>query len=304
MSSLTLEARVGFTLSLHLVRSSFHQRHLSYLPPLTAPDMRRGAGLSGLQRHTSTAAQYTTLSTTLTTQQLTSLRAQLDAFRTHLVAFATAHRADIRADPKLRHEFQKMCAAIGIDPLAIGATTPGGGKWFNAARGVVGDILGMSDWQHELAVQIVDVCASTRDLNGGMIAMHDLISRVQALRTVSQDDAATATITQEDVVRSVKLLKPLNAGYEIHSIPPSRDLFIRSVPSELDSDTITLLGLASSLGHLGEPTVIMATGWSDTRTRAAFEKMVVRDGVAWVDEQAAEQGGGMEIWVPSACKFE
>ncbi|KAJ9114819.1 hypothetical protein QFC20_001190 [Naganishia adeliensis] len=133
--------------------------------------------------------------------------------------------------------------------------------------------------------------------------MHDLISRVQALHTVTQDDA-TATITQEDVVRSVKLLKPLNAGYEIHSIPPSRDLFIRSVPSELDSDTITLLGLASSLGHLGEPAVIKATGWSDTRTRAAFEKMVVRDGVAWVDEQAAEQGGGMEIWRKSSPSLD
>lgn len=270
--------------------------------------MRRGAGLSGLQRHTSTAAQYTTLSSTLTTQQLSSLRAQLDAFRTHLVAFATAHRTDIRADPKLRHEFQKMCAAIGIDPLAIGAAPPtsaaGGGKWLSAAKGIVGDILGMSDWQHELAVQIVDVCASTRDLNGGMIAMHDLIARVQSLRTVTQD-AAAVTITPEDVIRSVKLLKPLNAGYEIHTIPPSREPYIRSVPSELDTDTITLLGLASSAhGHLGEPVVIRATGWTDTRTRAAFEKMVVRDGVAWVDEQVAVQGGGMEIWIPSACKWK
>lgn len=278
--------------------------------------MRRGAGLSGLERHTSTAASYNNLSSTLTTQQLASLRTQLDAFRRHLVSFATAHRTDIRADPKLRHEFQKMCTAIGIDPLAIGGAPsngPGMGsgsaKWLGAARGFVGDILGMSDWQHELAVQIVDVCASTRDLNGGMISMQELIRRVQALRTVSvslADEAAITTqITPEDVVRSVKLLQPLHAGYQIQTIPPSKETYVRSVPSELDTDTITLLGLASTTnGHLGEPLVISTTGWTDVRTRAAFEKVVMRDGVAWVDEQVAADGGGMEIWVPSACKWE
>lgn len=275
--------------------------------------MRRGAGLSGLERHTSTAASYNSLSSTLTTQQLASLRAQLDAFRRHLVTFATAHRADIRADPKLRHEFQKMCAAIGIDPLAIGAAPPtgtSGVKWLGAAaRGFVGDILGMSDWQHELAVQIVDVCASTRDLNGGMIAMSELIRRVQALRTVSvdlaDDAASTMQITSEDVVRSVKLLQPLHSGYQVQTVPPSKEIYIRSVPSELDTDTITLLGLAStSGGHLGEPLVVAATGWSDVRTRVAFEKVVMRDGVAWVDEQAGHGAEGMEIWVPSACKWE
>ncbi|GHJ84351.1 hypothetical protein NliqN6_0753 [Naganishia liquefaciens] len=287
--------------------------------------MRRGAGLSGLDRHTSTAASYTTLSSALTSQQLAALRTQLDAFRRHLVAFAGAHRADIRADPRLRHEFQKMCAAIGIDPLAIGATGPSGasagGKWLDAARGLVGgDILGMSDWQHELAVQIVDVCASTRDLNGGMISMQELVRRVQQLRTVSvgnDDDktipaaaaAAATQITPEDVVRSVKLLQPLHSGYQIHTIPSSTELYIRSVPAELDTDTITLLSLASSStsggnGHLGELDVVAATGWTDVRTRAAFEKVVMRDGIAWVDEQAAPGGQGMEIWVPSACKWE
>ena len=206
-----------------------------------------------------------------------------------------------------------MCAAIGIDPLAIGAAPPtgtSGVKWLGAAaRGFVGDILGMSDWQHELAVQIVDVCASTRDLNGGMIAMSELIRRVQALRTVSvdlaDDAASTMQITSEDVVRSVKLLQPLHSGYQVQTVPPSKEIYIRSVPSELDTDTITLLGLAStSGGHLGEPLVVAATGWSDVRTRVAFEKVVMRDGVAWVDEQAGHGAEGMEIWVPSACKWE
>jgi ESCRT-II complex subunit VPS22 len=276
--------------------------------------MRRGVGISGLERHTSTAASFTSLSSSITSQQLASLRSQLDAFRHHLLTFAAAHKSDIRADPKLRHEFQKMCAAIGIDPLSIGASpsssSGAGGKWFGAAaaaKGFVGDILGMSDWQHELAVQIVDVCASTRELNGGMISMPELIRRVQRLRTVSpeQGEPSSALITPEDVIRSVKLLKPLNSGYELHTINPSKELYVRSVPSELDTDTITLLGLASPAhGHLDEPSVIASTGWTDLRTRAAFEKMVMRDGLAWVDEQVAAGGGGMEIWIPSTCKWE
>ena len=43
---------------------------------------------------------------------------QLDAFKTHLETFAANHKNDIKKNPEFRGHFQKMCARIGVDPLA------------------------------------------------------------------------------------------------------------------------------------------------------------------------------------------
>jgi len=83
--------------------------------------MRRGAGISRLSRQTDNLSNYTALSTTLSTQQLATLESSLDSFRAALVHFAAQHRADIRKDPAFRHQFQKMCPAIEVDPLAAGS---------------------------------------------------------------------------------------------------------------------------------------------------------------------------------------
>jgi len=42
----------------------------------------------------------------------------MEAFRTNLEEFATKHREEIRKNPQFRSQFQQMCAAIGVDPLA------------------------------------------------------------------------------------------------------------------------------------------------------------------------------------------
>jgi ESCRT-II complex subunit VPS22 len=251
--------------------------------------MRRGVGISGLNRHTASTASYASLSNTISTQQITDLKSQLESFRTALIAFSKAHNADIKKDPALRHQFQKMCAAIGVDPL-IGGGARGQGK-----AGMWGDMLGMSDWTYQLAVQVVDVCVSNRDRNGGMMEMNDLLNKLHRLR-----DEPEGTLSPEDIGRAIKILKPLGAGYEVVQV--NRQSYVRSVASELDTDQATLLGCAGEQsGRLKESDVMALLGWNDMRTRSAFDAMVKRDGLAWVDEQAE---GGMEIWVPSTMVWE
>jgi hypothetical protein len=82
-----------------------------------------------------------------------------------------------------------MCSSIGVDPLA----GPRKGGWW-------AELLGLGDWHYELGVQIVDVCVSTRDRNGGLIAMSEVIRLVSKLRGMSG-----GSITEEDVVRSISL---------------------------------------------------------------------------------------------------
>lgn len=272
--------------------------------------MRKGAGISGLARHTATASSYSTLSSNITASQLSNLTSSLQSFRAALINFASAHRADIRKDPAFRHQFQKMCAAIGVDPLAVGPGAGGGG------RGWWSEVLGIGEWEYELAVQVVDICVSTRPENGGMIEMGDLIRRVERLRSggisslpniPSSNQPSTYTnledvgqITSQDILRTLKLLHPLNAGYTLHHPSPSIT-YIRTIPRSLDTDQSTLLALAATTrGRLRPAVVKEQTGWTEVRVRTAMEDCVMREGLGWVDEQAGEYN---EVWIIAATGF-
>ncbi|KAF8580456.1 winged helix DNA-binding domain-containing protein [Ramaria rubella] len=249
---------------------------------------RRGPGLAAFDRQTQSLASYAQLSSSITSTQLTHLHAQLTHFRTQLAHFATAHRAQILKDPAFRQQFQRMCADIGVDPLA----GPRRGGWWSEVLGAVGD------WQHELGVQIVDVCVSTRARNGGMMEMGELVRLVGRLR-----GGGEGAVNEEDVVRSIKTLKPLGAGYEIVQVGERR--MVRSVVRELDGDGAVVLGLAQEEdvgGRVTEEMLVRRRGWEWGRARAALENMLLRDGGCWVDEQ--EDGGERSFWLPAALAWE
>lgn len=260
--------------------------------------MRKGAGISGLSRQTAQASSYNALGSALTAQQVTSLESSLDGFREQLVAFAAAHRADIRKDPAFRHQFQKMCAAIGVDPLAGGAKS----AWW-------AEQLGLGEWSCELALQIVDVCVSTRERNGGIIEMGELIQRVEHMRRGTKADAnntaartnpaaADGAFTEDDIKRALELLGPLRAGYTL--VTAGGTTFVRSVPRALDTDQSMLLVLASETGGaLTEADVRDRTGWPAMRARTALDDCVMREGLGWVDEQADHR----TVWLVAAVDF-
>ena len=43
---------------------------------------------------------------------------QLESFKSYLEKFATQHQNDIKKNQEFRQHFQRMCARIGVDPLA------------------------------------------------------------------------------------------------------------------------------------------------------------------------------------------
>ena len=270
--------------------------------------MRKGAGISGLSRHTATTSSYATLSSSISASQVTSLESSLASFREALLTFSRQHRDDIRADPAFRHQFTKMCSVLGVDPLS----GPTNGKSSGAA-GFWGG-LGLGEWSYELCVQVVDVCVSTRAGNGGMIEMRDLIRRVGKMRGLPDVDSSSSTaagtsvqkgrsrntgeITKEDVTRAISLLSPL-AGYSV--IPIGGIEFVRSVPRELDTDQSALLVVAATTGgKLTESRIKRELGWGDVRARQAMEDSVMREGLGWVDEQDTE----WSVWLMPAVNFE
>lgn len=249
--------------------------------------MRRGPGISALSRHSATANSYTALSSTLSAAQLSSVQSNLESFRTALIAFATSHHNDIKKDPAFRHQFQKMCAAIGVDPLA-GSSSTGPRGWQ--------EMLGLGEWQYGLAVQIVDVCVSTRAANGGLIQVEDLARRVEKMR------AGTGKVSTSDIVDALPLLKPLSAGYSLLTVAGSQ--YVRSVPRELDTDQTVVLAYAKEMGgRVTERGLAVKTGWQDVRVKQALEDCVGREGMGWIDDQSLG-GDGIEIWLMVAVQWD
>lgn len=260
--------------------------------------MRRGAGLAAFERHKADIQSYATLSDSLSRQSLDALQSQLGQFRAALQRFAASHREDIKKNPAFRASFQQMCSNIGVDPLA----GPQKGGWW-------AELLGMGDWQYELGVQIVDICVGKRDQNGGMIEMEELVRLLNKLRGIPTTDPNssgktsqdTGAVTEDDVLRSIKTLKPLGAGYEVINIGSRK--MVRSVVKELDVDQTIILEIAASVGgKVWVDLIAAAANWPVERAVAALDNMLLRDGLCWMDDQ--DEDAPIVYWVMSVLQFE
>jgi ESCRT-II complex subunit VPS22 len=248
-------------------------------------NMHRRGGLAALDRIQQTKRGFDSLSNEILKGQVDALHTQLAQFRAALQGFAREHRDAIRDDPQLRRAFAQMCASIGVDPLA----GPRRGGWWS-------ELLGVGDWTHELGVQIVDVCVSTRSRNGGLLPISELTRLLRVLRGVEP-----AQLAEEDVITAIGALKALGAGYEVVDVGGTR--MVRSVVKELDTDQAVILALAQETGgRVVESILVDRKAWTRERAHNALENMLVRDGLCMVDDQDEECGRA--YWVLSAMRFE
>jgi ESCRT-II complex subunit VPS22 len=140
----------------------------------------KGVGLAAFDRSRGLSAQYATHGNNLRTSQSTSLATQLSVFRSLLQQFAQTHAKDIRSNPTFRAEFARMCAAIGVDPLASSnnaAGKEGSGSFWAQMLGT-----SVNDFYFELAVRVVEVCGATREENGGLIGAKEVRDRIMSTR--------------------------------------------------------------------------------------------------------------------------
>ena len=137
---------------------------------------RKAVGLAAFDRSRLTSAQFASHGSSLRTAHASSLSNQLAVFRSLLQQFAQTHAKDIRSNPTFRAEFGRMCAAIGVDPLAsssgAGQKEGGGSLWSQLLGGSV------NDFYFELAVRVVEVCGQTREENGGLIPVKECRQRI------------------------------------------------------------------------------------------------------------------------------
>ncbi|KAH7260209.1 ESCRT II complex subunit Dot2 [Fusarium solani] len=248
---------------------------------------RKGVGLAAFDRSRLTSAHYASHGSSLRASNAQALETQLAVFRSLLQQFANTHARDIRSDPAFRAQFARMCAAIGVDPLASSNSSAEGGG--GGSSSIWAQLLGktVNDFYFELAVRIVEVCGATRGENGGLIGLAELRERVAAGRMDGADP-----IADDDVRRAVQTLAPLGGSYAVVKV--GRKEYIRSVPRELNDDQVAVVEAVQVLGYVSVGMLSDNLGWDRARAKTVIDDLVA-GGMLWVDKQTK---GEWEYWSP------
>lgn len=96
---------------------------------------------------------------------------------------------------------------------------------------------------------------------------------------------------RDDILRSVKSLTPLSAGFSILRVGNKQ--YIRSIPKELNSDQATVLEVIQVLGYVSESMLRANLHWERARAQTVIDDLVA-DGLVWVDAKGPEK----EYWSP------
>ncbi|KAH8653424.1 EAP30/Vps36 family protein [Xylariales sp. PMI_506] len=248
----------------------------------------KGVGLAAFDRSRLTSAQFASHGTSLRSTNAAALETQLAVFRSLLQNFAATHAKDIRSNPSFRAQFARMCAAIGVDPLASSATSGGSSSSSGGGGSIWAQLLGRSvnDFYFELAVRVVEVCGATRSENGGLIGVRELRERLMRGRMEGAPE-----ITEDDVLRAVGTLKPLGSSYAVVTV--GHRSYIRSVPKELSTDQSAVLEAVQVLGYVSVSMLMDNLQWNRARSQTVVEDLL-GEGMLWVDRQAPE----WEYWSP------
>jgi ESCRT-II complex subunit VPS22 len=235
--------------------------------------MRRGPGISGIQRAQQAQIAMKSKGSEIHQAELSQMKDQMEKFHTNLEEFAKKYKKDINRNPEFRKHFQDMCTKIGVDPLA-------------SNKGFWSEMLGVGDFYYELGVQIIQICLKTRSKNGGIIDAAELTKHLTELR-----GKHSQPISIDDIERATKKLKVLGSGFEVLTVGSRK--MIQSVPCELNTDHTTVLVLAQKSGWVNASVIKKELGWTNERIDAVLD-LLIRESMAWLDLQ--HESGEPTYW--------
>lgn len=244
--------------------------------------MRR-VGIAAFDNKNQAAQQYSNLSQTLLEERSKEFSAQLEVFRSSLAYFAKEHAVEIRTNPAFRTEFARMCASIGVDPLAssnTGKSSGPGSIWASMLGNEV------NDFYYELDVKIIEISRITRDENGGLIP-------VKAVQARLRNSSPPVDASLDDIERAVKSLQILGKGFELMTIAGTK--YIMSVPVEMSLDQSAVLEACEVMGYVTVSLLRDNFKWEKIRIKKVLNDMI-SIGTLWIDTQAE---GETHYWAPS-----
>lgn len=114
----------------------------------------------------------------------------------------------------------------------------------------------LGDFYNQISIQILRICEKTKDLNGGLMKIKELVKIFNRTYPSNQIDA-------NDVIKAVGNIEKLGNGCKI-----IKGGYISTVPFELSNDQVLLMGMAEKTGYLSV-NIAKQNGWSVDRFNLA-----------------------------------
>lgn len=244
---------------------------------------RRGVGAARSVGSNKKASVVQTKADELKAQNFQTALDTVEKLEGQLTTFAKQHTQDIQRDPAIRQRVLELCALLGIDPLVVATQSKNNKLWGK-----------MADFYHELAVQVAEVCVSTRAQNGGILGLDQVRSRLERRQTrLGTTQKADRKISLNDIKVAIKKLEKLGGGFR--TIQVGSSTMVMSVPMELDQDHMTMLAVAeNSSGGVQVDDAMKLTGWDRDRVQRSLD-LLLQHGMAWLDRYH----GIDYYWLPS-----
>lgn len=236
---------------------------------------------------------YHRLGLDITRKQRDVLATQLAVLKSALANFAADHGREIEHNQEFRTKFTQLCQLVGVDPLelqmlAAQALAQAGGAAAAAAAAAI---------DTAVAVRVVEECHRTRDVNGGLITVRELVSRLK-----HEDELSALSnnlhLTEDNVLRALKVLAALGGGYELLTINGKQWL---KFTNNVSSDHKRVYELCEFTGGFVTMRLLRDNyQWSAVRCQAVVDEMIM-NGFLWVDMGAPGEGSEPEphYWEPS-----
>lgn len=235
--------------------------------------MRRGLGAAAIVKQRERTQRMGELGEKLDANRIENAREHLETFKKALTDFALKYRSRIQEDPIFREQFVSMCDLVGVDPIQVSKNST---SW-------LGGILGMGEFYSDLAVQILTQCMLQRKSSyGPLLPVTRCMELIQA-----------QNISVDDIRRSVGSLEVFGSG-GVRVVSIAGEIFISSLPEELNSDSAAVLASYKSKEGLTLSRLSNELSWPDARTLHAVLSLV-REGVLWTDVH----GGVTTYWLIS-----
>ena len=229
-----------------------------------------GRGLASFDSADRKKQEYRTLGRKLIEEQREQIKTQLQVFQNALITFRKQHAEELRSNPELWAKFNDICRSFGIDPLVISSL----GIGTKAAR---------QEKYNQLALRIIEICRLTKNFNGGILSVQDLLTLINCESWFTEDPEVK--ITEQDVLISLENLKAL--GDELQLMVIGSRNYIKSTTEEINADQGLILSAADVMGYVSVRILRDNFKWKRYRCESNLDDLV-SNGILWIDDQSED----------------
>lgn len=220
------------------------------------------------------------LGKSLSERQEEALLCQLAVFQQRLVEMGQRYESQIMESAEMRTKFTHLTLAVGLDPLELTINK-------NSNKNNHGKRQQEEQKRIGLAVRIIEICQELRQINGGTMAIKEMISRLQ-------DRVGGAMIVnEEEIEAAICILAEIGSEIEVCRSKGFR--WIHFAASTSDDRQAVLDATEIMGGVINEQLLIDNYRWSPQRCQQMIREMI-SEGQLWLDEQGPE---GNQYWEPS-----